>query len=552
MGTRHQPHSVRSCVLWGRHEGAWGGRLLPGCGASGVGRFPTPDCPPSGRAAGAHYPSAVGAGGCGRGDLSPTPQRALLRAGFARCGGGMRVPGGAASCLGVGRPGSGALPPPTVRPLGGLPGPTTSWLWVRGGAGVGTRHLPHSARSCVSWGRHESAWGGRLLPGCGASGVGRSPTPDCPPSGRADGAHYPRLWVPGGCGRGDPSPTPQRVLLRARFARCGGDTRAPGGGTSCLGVGRSGSGALPSPTARPLGGLPGPTTHWLWVREGRAWGPITYPTARALACFGGGMRVPGGGASCLGVGRPGSGALPPPTLRPLGGLPGPTNHWLWVRGGAGVGTRHQPHSARSCELALRAAGAARGRPGGALPAWVWGVRGRALSRPRLPSLWAGCRGPLPTGVGAPCPAPRFVVCSARFPGSRHPVAVVAWHLTSCPGYGWRRASLACLVAPRWCAAPRPVRSLSLLRSAFPSPWCVPPPRGLSPPALQGGCAGHVEAGRESGSLCLPLAPADAGALQVLRVVPIQGPAMGLTLAGPSSFGLGLRALRWFGVCGPGH
>ena len=70
------------------------------------------------------------------------------------------------------------------------------------------------------------------------------------------------------------------------------------------------------------------------------------------------MRVPGGGDSCLGVVRPGSGSLPPPTARPLGGLPGPTTHWLWVRGGAGVGTCHQPHSARSCELALRAVGAA--------------------------------------------------------------------------------------------------------------------------------------------------------------------------------------------------
>ena len=66
------------------------------------------------------------------------------------------------------------------------------------------------------------------------------------------------------------------------------------------------------------------------------------------------MRVPGGVASCLGVGRPGSGALPPPTTRPLGELPGPTTNWLWVWGGAGVGTRNQPHSA----LALRAVGAA--------------------------------------------------------------------------------------------------------------------------------------------------------------------------------------------------
>ena len=149
-GTRHQPHGARSCVLWGRHEGARGGHLLPGCGASGVGCSPTPDCPPSGRAAGAHYPLAVGAGGCGRGDPSPTPQRALLRAGFARCGDGTRAPGG-----------------------------------------------------------------GRLLLGCGASGVRRSPTPDCPPSGRAEGAHYPLAVGAGGCGRGDPSPTPQRALLPA-------------------------------------------------------------------------------------------------------------------------------------------------------------------------------------------------------------------------------------------------------------------------------------------------------------------------------------------------
>ena len=182
VGTRHQPHSARYRVLWGRHEGARG----------------------------------------------------------------------RASCLCVGPPGSGALLPATARPLGGLPGPTTQWLWVRGDAGVGTRHQPDSARSCVLSGRHEGARGGRLLPGCGASGVGRSPTPDCPPSGRASGAHYPLALGVGGCGRGDPSLTPERALLRAGFARCGGSTRAPGGGTSCLGVGRPGSGALPPPTTRPL------------------------------------------------------------------------------------------------------------------------------------------------------------------------------------------------------------------------------------------------------------------------------------------------------------
>ena len=71
---------------------------------------------------------------------------------------------------------------------------------------------------------------------------------------------------------------------------------------------------------RPLvhsGVPPGPTTHWLWVRGVRAWGPVTNPTARALAS------------------------------------------WLCALWG-----RHE------------------GARGGAPPAWVWGVRGRALSHPR--------------------------------------------------------------------------------------------------------------------------------------------------------------------------
>ena len=159
------------------------------------------------------------------------------------------------------------------------------------------------------------------------------------------------------------------------------------------------------------------------------------------------MRVPGGGASCLGVGRPGSGALPPPTARPLGGLPGPTTHWLWVRGGAGV-------------------------------------RGWALSQPRLPALWAGCWGPLPTGRGCgvracgsgcpwhlvPCRVSWCVVRASRVRGTRSPL----W-LGTCP-----RAVVVAGGVPLWRAswprvgAPLPVRSgrsrcsgrLSRRRGAF--------------------------------------------------------------------------------------
>ena len=104
-----------------------GGASCLAVGRPGWGALPTLTAP-SGRAAGAHYPLALGAGGCGRRDPSPTPQRAFLRGGFARCRGGTRAPGGGDSCLGVGRPGSAALPPPSARPLGGLPGPTTHCL----------------------------------------------------------------------------------------------------------------------------------------------------------------------------------------------------------------------------------------------------------------------------------------------------------------------------------------------------------------------------------------------------------------------------------------
>ena len=156
------------------------------------------------------------------------------------------------------------------------------------------------------------------------------------------------------------------------------------------------------------------------------------------------------------------------------------------------------------------------RPGGAPLAWVWGVRGRALSHPR-PLVLSGVRpGPASrwpwvrcAGVGArlslaPCRVPRFVVCCARFPGSRHPAAVVAWHLSLCRGCGRRRASLACLMAPRWCAAPRPVRLLSVLRSAFPSPWCLPPPRGRQPGGFTGWLRG-ARGGRPRTRLIVPAA-----------------------------------------------
>ena len=70
------------------------------------------------------------------------------------------------------------------------------------------------------------------------------------------------------------------------------------------------------------------------------------------------MRVPGAGAFCLGVGRPGSGALAPPTTRPLGRAARAHYPLAVGAGGVGVGTRHRTHSVRFWELALRTVGAA--------------------------------------------------------------------------------------------------------------------------------------------------------------------------------------------------
>ena len=235
--------------------------------------------------------------GDGHGDPSPTPQRALLRAGFARCGAALGRPGGAPlAWVWVDHGRALSHPRPLVR-SGVRPGPTTHWLWVRGLRAWGPVNNP-TARAlaswlCALWGQHEGAPGGRILPGCGASGVGRSPTPDLSSFRACGRGPLPTGFGCGWCGHGDPSPTPQRALLGADFARCGGS-----------------------------------------------------------------MRVPGGGASCLGVGCPGTGALPPPTTPPFGRAAGAHYPLAVGAGAAGMGTRHQPHSARSCELALRAVGAA--------------------------------------------------------------------------------------------------------------------------------------------------------------------------------------------------
>ena len=157
----------RRCSLWGWREGVHGGAAFHHCeGRLVSGAVPPPAARPLERAARVPRLVCPGCGRCGRGDQAPAPQRAPLRAGVARCGGGGRAsPGGVLSTVVKGCLVSGAVPPPTARPL-------------------------------------ERA--------------ARVPRPVCPGCGR--------------CGRGDPAPAPQRAPLRASVARCGVGGRASQGG----------------------------------------------------------------------------------------------------------------------------------------------------------------------------------------------------------------------------------------------------------------------------------------------------------------------------------
>ena len=290
------------CALWGRHEGAWGGRLLPGCGASVVGCSPIAVHSSSWACGRCPLPTGCGCGGMRPwGPVTNRTARALASWLFVLWGRHEGALGGGASCLGVRdwllshprppvlwgvRPGPtthwlwvravrawGPVTNPTARALasrlcalwgrhdgarggaplawvlgvrgralshprplvlsGVRPGPTTHWLWVRGLRAweLVTNPKARALASwyCALWGRHQGAQGGRSLPGCEVSGVGRSPTPDHSSFRACGRGPLPTGCGCGGCGRWDPSPTPQRALLRAGFARCGGGTRAPGG-----------------------------------------------------------------------------------------------------------------------------------------------------------------------------------------------------------------------------------------------------------------------------------------------------------------------------------
>ena len=137
----------------------------------------------------------------------------------------------------------------------------------------------------------------------GASEVRRSPSPDCPPTGLAVGVRYPRavgtgVWV------WRPNTVPFVCMpCRGCVPRgwCGGRAFLGGGGMAChCCEGRLVSGAVPPPTARPLGraaGVPRPVCSRCG-RCGRgdpAPVPQLAPLRAGVARCGGGGRVSPGG-----------------------------------------------------------------------------------------------------------------------------------------------------------------------------------------------------------------------------------------------------------------
>ena len=152
----------------------------------------------------------------------------------------------------------------------------------------------------------------------------------------------------------------------------------PRGGAFHHCEGRLRSGAVPPPTARPLGGLLGSATNVLWARVCGCGGPTLSPW---LACpvgaacrGGGGGGVPGGGWYATVVKGVWCQALSlprPPVL--WSGHPGTRDLCVPGAVGAGVGTQHRPHSVRPCGPALLAVGLAEGHPRGGGPSTI--VRG---------------------------------------------------------------------------------------------------------------------------------------------------------------------------------
>ena len=138
------------CLLWGWRKGVhWGAAFHRYEGRLVSGAVPSLDARPLERAARIPRPVCPGCGRCGRGDPAPAPQRAPLRAGVGRCGGGGRAsPGGVLSTVLRGAWCQALFPPRPPVLWSGQPGFRVPCVPGAVCAGVGTQHRPHSQHPC--------------------------------------------------------------------------------------------------------------------------------------------------------------------------------------------------------------------------------------------------------------------------------------------------------------------------------------------------------------------------------------------------------------------
>ena len=273
------------------------------------------------------------------------------------------------ACVCARAPAASAPPPP----LGGVACAPRAVPALGAGRAVPRGLCPSACPApvpCSVW----RAWGGgRSGPGSPVLDVRRCPSPGRPSSvagshgsaTRLSRVRLVRAWGPS-TGPTACAPAGRRCLLWGR--RKG----VPGGGAFHHCEGRLRSGAVPPPTARPLGGLLCPATHVLWARVCGCGGPTLSPWPPCpvgAACRGGGGGPCLGGVACHRCGgRLVSGAvhLRSPVL--WSGQPGFRYPCVPGAVDAGVGTQHRAHSVRLCGPALLPVAVAEGRPrGGCLP-----------------------------------------------------------------------------------------------------------------------------------------------------------------------------------------
>ena len=250
----------RHCSLWGWQKGVPGGGAFHRCeGRLVSGAVPPPAARPLERAARVPRPVCPGCGWCGCGDPAPAPQHAPLRVGVARCGGGgVASPGEVLSTVvrGAWCQALSLSRPPVL--WSGQPDFRVPCAPGAVGAGVGTRHRPHSVRPCglalLAVGVAERRTrGGCFPPLREAPGVRRCPSPGRPSSGaggrgfasRVSRARSVRAWGP------STSPTACAPAGR-RCSLWGWRKGVPGGVAFRRCEGRLVSGAVPPPAACPL------------------------------------------------------------------------------------------------------------------------------------------------------------------------------------------------------------------------------------------------------------------------------------------------------------